>query len=929
MRYTERFGWRRISPPPPPSPVDESWSGFYRLAEISPNLLYIYDLSTRRNVYVNAQITRLFGYTEADLQALGDDLLPRLIHPDDLPLRLYQLSQLHEIADGEVIETVFRLLDAKGVYRWVYTRDRVFKRAPDGQCLQLLGLVQDLSSQLADEIHLAERDAALNDTERRLQLALQAGGLGVWDWEVRSGRLVWESHCYAIFGLPPDSNKQMYLADFERMVLPVDLPMVQATYSSAVANRGLDRYSCEFRIVRPDGQVRWLAGEAIIQRNSAGEALRVIGTVQDISERHRLLQSQRDNEYRLRMTLDGIRQGTWSYRPASGCFFADAQAAHLHGLPAEHDCTMVQQFSAQIRAADWARIRARAPAIFAAGSELRFEYRAMQADGSERWLSVIGHPLPEGDTYFGIVQDINESRLLRDSLAENVALLSTLLENAPVGICYVDKQLVNQHCNAKSAALHGLQVEEMIGRTVAEISPANWSEVEPYYRTVLETGQAVTRVEISAPDPQGGVITYQADYYPVRVGDEAPIGIGVMLYDITPHTRAAQEMLAAKLKAEEASTAKDHFLAVLSHELRTPLTPVLLAARTLEGDPALPAHLLPRMVMMRRNVELEVKLIDDLLDLTRITRGRLNVEMGRVDLHDLIRHAAHICLPQLRDKLQMLDLVFEASESVVVGDGPRLQQVLWNLISNSVKFSQEGGRITIHTSNSLDGRLLVRVSDEGVGIHAELLPRVFDAFEQGGVGMNRQFGGLGLGLAISLAIAELHCGQLSASSPGHGQGATFTLALPVAGMTEDTRPAMPQDDPPALPPNTDPARILLVEDHPDSAEMLAFILSLRGWSVVVAQNIAQALSLAENQRFDVMVSDVGLPDGSGLDLLKRLRAAGHGLPAIALSGYGHEDDVAASHAAGFAHHLTKPARGDQVENAIEELLAQRGATLAG
>jgi CheY-like chemotaxis protein len=391
---------------------------------------------------------------------------------------------------------------------------------------------------------------------------------------------------------------------------------------------------------------------------------------------------------------------------------------------------------------------------------------------------------------------------------------------------------------------------------------------------------------------------------------------------------AEEELLTAKEALEQANKAKDDFLAALSHELRTPLTPVLAILSSLRHEPNLPAGLAADLETIRRNVELEARLIDDLLDLTRITRGKLELHCERVPLGRLVEDAFSTCLPDLKSKGLTLRQEVPEPHLTILADSARVTQILWNLLKNSIKFTPEGGSIRLRAiRGAAPGSVSIEIHDSGIGIEPDQLGKVFDAFEQGNRRITRQFGGLGLGLAISKAIAEAHHGALTATSEGHDRGSTFTLTLPYEGCDESEIPAArdarptPGPKPPAIVQR--PLRILLVEDHADTAAILVRLLSRMGHDVVHAGTVQGGLRLAENAMreagLDLVISDLGLPDGTGLDLMHELSTA-HGLRGIALSGFGMESDLEQSTAAGFARHLIKPIDIALVRQTIEEMM---------
>jgi signal transduction histidine kinase len=374
-------------------------------------------------------------------------------------------------------------------------------------------------------------------------------------------------------------------------------------------------------------------------------------------------------------------------------------------------------------------------------------------------------------------------------------------------------------------------------------------------------------------------------------------------------------------EAREANRAKDQFIAVLSHELRTPLTPVLATVASLQADKRLPADTQEDLKVIRRNVELEARLIDDLLDLTRISKGKIELQLEVVDVNELLREAANICRNDIAEKC--IDLVMDlgARQRFVKGDATRLQQVFWNLMKNAVKFTPAQGRIVVESFNEAGeagvggGAICVRVTDSGIGIEPDILPRIFNAFEQGRSSITRQFGGLGLGLAISKALVEQHRGALAATSDGRGKGATFRVAIPVTSEL----PQATYHTPRLVTPGPQRAtRALLVEDHRDTARVMSKLLRGNGYEVDCAASVTEAMQHLKAGRYDILISDIGLPDGSGLDLMRQARVV-QPLVGIALSGFGMEHDIRRSKEAGFTEHLTKPLNFQLLVDTIERL----------
>ncbi len=377
--------------------------------------------------------------------------------------------------------------------------------------------------------------------------------------------------------------------------------------------------------------------------------------------------------------------------------------------------------------------------------------------------------------------------------------------------------------------------------------------------------------------------------------------------------KARNELRHTLREAQRANAAKDRFLAVLSHELRTPLNPVLMAASAMETDPNIPAEIRADISMIRRNVELEAKLIDDLLDLTRISNGKVQLHRRNVDAHDLLEQAVTVVEGAATSLNPGIELDLGATRHHVDGDPGRIQQVFWNLIRNAVKFTALDGTVTVRTSNPGPDTLRIEIIDTGIGISAETLPKIFDAFEQGDTGVNKTLGGLGLGLAISKALAEMHGGTLGADSAGIGEGTTFIFTLPAV-----ERAALPSQPVGSSSRDGKSRRILLVEDHATTAALMARLLRKRGHEVELVHTKAEAIRIGLGQEFDIVISDLGLPDGNGYEVMEALRAKSQAF-GIALSGYGMEADVDRSTVAGFQLHLTKPVDAQKLYQVIEEI----------
>ena len=386
--------------------------------------------------------------------------------------------------------------------------------------------------------------------------------------------------------------------------------------------------------------------------------------------------------------------------------------------------------------------------------------------------------------------------------------------------------------------------------------------------------------------------------------------------------RRAEEALQQQNAAVEAANrTKDHFLAMLSHELRTPLTPVISALEALEIEPAQTREVKSALAMIRRNVELETQLIDDLLDFTRIAKDKLQLRFAPVDAHVAISDVVEMCRAEAESRKLELHLNLHANTHYVAADAAKFQQIIWNLLKNAIKFTPEDGEIAISSSNPSPEVMTISVRDTGIGMEPEVMQRIFDPFEQGNRSFERRFGGLGLGLAISKSLAQAHGGALTAQSDGRNRGSTFLLSMqtisPAKGLEgpakrtgENFRQGF---------------RILLVDDHQDTCTALEKLLVRRGHLVAATHSIRSAMETAARNQFDLLISDIALPDGNGIELMMQLHAISK-IPGIAISGFGNNGDIEKSLQAGFAEHLIKPVKLDALEAAIERAIATGAAS---
>ncbi len=520
-----------------------------------------------------------------------------------------------------------------------------------------------------------------------------------------------------------------------------------------------------------------------------------------------------------------------------------------------------------------------------------------------------------------MLTDITRRKRAEEALRASEEDFRTIFESAVVGKVQCEPGAGRfVRVNRKFAAMLGHEAADLLGKALLDVTaPEDASAVAELYERLLRGEISDFAIENRYVTRDARRLWASTTVTAIRDAGGRIAHTMAVVQDITRRKQVEADLITAREAAEHANRTKDQFLAVLSHELRTPLTPVVTAASRLLRRDDLVDDVRRSVEMIQRNAELEARLIDDLLDLTRVVRGKLELITQAVAARTVIEHAMEICADEVDAKSIRLTLDVAPGEHWVSADVARLEQVVWNLLKNAVKFSYPGSQIELRCYHE-GAQVVIEVRDQGVGIEPEVLPRIFDAFEQGNADTTRHFGGLGLGLAISRAIVQLHGGTITASSPGRGSGATFRVLLPSARPPAAVTPAQAKAAGTAAPRRA--LRILLVEDHEDTAEMMSELLTLTGHTVRIARSVRSALDLVGAEAFDLLVSDLGLPDGSGTELIASIRSAGNELKAIALSGYGMEEDRRKTIRAGFVEHLIKPVSFRDLDAAIQRVMAR-------
>jgi PAS domain S-box-containing protein len=522
----------------------------------------------------------------------------------------------------------------------------------------------------------------------------------------------------------------------------------------------------------------------------------------------------------------------------------------------------------------------------------------------------------------------------KEALRESEQRFRAIFERAAVGIAISNLDGGLAEVNDKFVEILGYSPQELAGMTAYQISHPD---------DVASTREQVARLvagEISEYSYEkryvrkdGRVVWTLTSVGLLKDPQGRPRQFVGVIEDITARKQAQDGERAARAEAERMSELKDEFLATLSHELRTPLGAILgwaqvIAARPMEGE-----ELLRAVQVIERNARAQTRLIEDLLDMSRITSGKVRLDVQPVEPAAFIEAALETVRPGADAKRIRLEHVLDPKAGPISGDPGRLQQVIWNLLSNAIKFTPAGGKVQVVLAR-VNSHIEISISDSGIGIRPEFLPHVFDRFRQADGSTTRRHGGLGLGLAIAKHLVELHGGSLKAHSPGESRGATFIVDLPLTAVhraqpaPERAHPgSAAQAPPPAALPDLRGLIVLAVDDHPDARDLLKRVLEDAGARVLTAASVQEALALVQQEKPHVLVSDIGLPEADGYDLIRELRALGPGrgdIPAIALTAFARSEDRTKVLRAGFRMHVAKPVEPSELCVAVANVTGRTG-----
>ena len=768
-------------------------------------------------------------------------------------------------------------------------------------------------------------------SQEHLRLATEAAQLGIWTWDVARDTVTWQNaRMAAIFGVGAGQDSVNAARLTHDYLHPDDVTLFQQAVERTLL-RG-ERFHFVGRFW-PQGTRRdhnapcWLEMTGM-QHADAGDSPVIIGTAADITERKRTEDDLRQARMRLEATLSAAEVASWIWDIQHDRVIADRNLSKLFGVAEDlAPGAPLARYVGNLHPEDLPEVSRLIQRAIDSGEPYHATYRVLAAGAGWRWLEARGrveydeHGRPM--TLTGVAIDITRQRALQDSYRlteERYRTLITSMDQA-FGIVQV---LLDEHGKPRDYRFEEVNraleqqsgLVNAAGRTIREMVPAIESRWIEIYGRVALTRKPERFVEHSA------AMGYWWDVYATPMGEPEELRIAILFTDVTARRQAEENLRQLAADLSEANRRKTEFLATLAHELRNPLAPLRTGLDLIRmAAPAAQPN--PRVLdMMDRQLRQMVHLIDDLMDLSRINSGKIVLKTACIDLRTTVENAVETALPALEAAHHQLQLDLPREPVMVDADATRLAQILSNLLTNAVKYTPNGGRIALAAERD-ETSVAVSVRDSGIGIPLEEQEGVFDMFSQVSRNMGRAQGGLGIGLSLVRSLAAMHGGAIAVTSPGAGQGSTFTLTLPLAPACQpaydggrhaaDERPL----------PGQRALRVLVADDNVDAASMLASLLRAAGHSTETVHDGVSAAARIQTSRPDVAILDIGMPGLNGYEVAQQVRSRPgmEHVMLVALTGWGGDSDRKRAQLAGFDAHLTKPAGFAELKRLLADVSA--------
>jgi PAS domain S-box-containing protein len=890
---------------------------FRQMADNAPMKIWVAD-ATGYCTYFNQRWYKFTGQTEAT--ALGFGWL-EAVHPDDREFS--RAAFLNAVEHQTAFQMEYRLRRQDGEYCWAIDTASPWI-GPEGELKGYIGSIVNIHDRKQAEL-------ALQEAHIQLEAALVAGAIYTWCWNISEDVFTADRNFAHLFGVDPEEAATgVPLESLLNRIHPDDRPRIAASIERAIATG--EHYTEEYRVLNANGEERCVIARGQVEYGANGKPIAFPGALSDITERRKTEEALRFSEERYRTLFESMDEGFCVIEMIFDQSGQPIDYIFLETNPAfERQCGLYNVQGKRMRELiphhenHWFEIYGN---VAQTGIPIRFEN---SAEALQRWYDLYAYRvgLPDDRKVAVLFKDITERKLTEEALRQSEDRFRIAIESAQLGTWDLNPKTGVLKWDDQCKAVFGMSPTANVDYDIflsglhpddrdrthqvvlQSFNPESGGEYDIEYRTVgLEDGieRWVAAKGRAFFNPPGEVIRF----------------IGTVL-DITEKKQAEAEReqllhreQIARAEAERANRIKDEFLAVLSHELRSPLNPILGWTKLLQSGRMDAAKTAKALATIERNAKLQTELIDDLLDVAKILRGKLSLNMAAVNLSSAVEAALDtVGTAAVAKSISLRSVLPNVGQ--VLGDVARFQQIVWNLLSNAIKFTPYGGRVDIQLQRvGTEAHIIVK--DTGKGISPDFLPHLFESFQQEDASITRKYGGLGLGLAIVRQLVEAHGGTITAHSPGEGLGATFTVRLPLLNIAPDVQPL---HEYPHQELDLTGIRVLAVDDEPDARELLTALLAEYGADVLTVASASEVLVNLEAFQPNVLVSDIAMPEIDGYTLIQKVRALpptqGGQIPAIALTAYAREDDYQRAISSGFQRHITKPLEPERLVQAVVTL----------
>ncbi|MBW4668203.1 MAG: PAS domain-containing protein [Cyanomargarita calcarea GSE-NOS-MK-12-04C] len=888
-------------------------------------LIFDWDVESGRVERTNS-FTLLLGYTSNEHEPTLE-WWRSLVYPEDLQ-RMDEESAAKQEGDRYITE--YRIRHKDGRYIWVEDRGLVVRH--NGNIIRVVGSTTDIGDR-------KQIEADLLDSAERIEMATTAAQLGMWFWDITTSELVWTSQCKALFGLSCDSEISYEI--FLNLLHPEDRESTHAAVTQTLEH-GID-YNLEYRTIWTDGSVHWIAAKGKAFYSAEGKAVRMMGTTQDITHRKHTEESLARSQESLILAQEAGQIGSFDWNIETGVIVRTEQLEAIFGF--EKGCFggNVASWQERVHEDDLPHLQeSLAYTIANQIQEWVVEYRIFRADNCEmRWIEakarLFYNESGKAVRMIGTNIDVSVRKQESEELRQSQLIYRNLADQMPQLFWITQPDGYHEYYNQRWYDYTGTTFDQVRGSGWTHLlHPDDVERSIEIWNESLTTGKNYDIEYRLLRASDGEYRWHLGRAFPLRDENGQIIkwfGSCTDIHDQKLVEEERTQLLAreriARDEAEKANRIKDEFLAVLSHELRSPLNPILGWAKLLKTRKFDGSTIIKGLDTIERNAKLQIQLIDDLLDVSRILRGKVTLNIGSLDLKTVIDAALETVRLTAENKSIQIKTQFDPNVGKIEADAYRLQQVFGNLLNNAVKFTPQGGQVEVLLgSESRDGLVshsaLITVRDTGLGISPKFLPHVFEYFRQADSSTTRNYGGLGLGLAIVRHLVELHGGSVGVDSPGEGQGASFTVRLPLSLSNQDEYIETDVDIEQFTSSSLGGQKILIVDDIADAREFLCILLEQYGATVTVAASGSEVLNILSQSQPDLLISDLGMPEMDGYGLIGKIRELpveqGGEIKAIALTAYAGETDRERVLAAGFQKHVAKPVEPEKLLQAIADLL---------